>query len=101
MGEGECELMKKKQKQIYVPYKEYLWGFIRLKDGWKDLGLSKSFGKGEYSKYSYRGYSGEEEITYSSVCRHCEEKLRIGQEKFDKHVFYYCPKCKKIYNTRK
>lgn len=28
----------KKEKEYFVPYKTYLWGLIKIKDGWKDIG---------------------------------------------------------------
>ena len=94
-----------KTKSVYAPYKEYLWGFIRFKKGWKDLGLSKKFGEGEYKKYNCyhdgHTFSGEEEVQYSSICNQCREVLRLGQSLKDKQVFCYCPKCKKIYKPFK
>jgi hypothetical protein len=93
-----------KKKDVFVPYKTYLWGLIKIKDGWKDIGISGPFSTGETRQYSYsfygHTYSGEEEITYHKVCRICRVIFRLCLWKSTGEVYFYCPNCGRMSNVK-
>ena len=93
--------IKKKQEILYVPYKEYIFGMFKRPTGWRDLGKSGLFSKGEYRPYSYTidrdHFSGQEEIRYNKTCRDCQNILNVGQRLADNKTFYFCHRCKRMY----
>jgi hypothetical protein len=100
--------MKKKTKinnrVEFAPYKSYLFGLIKVPDGWEDIGEQISYGMGEYKPYHISiwgdNYSGMEEVKYFKVCNFDRRQLRLGMIKRNSQMIYYCPLCKRWWDAK-
>ena len=79
---------KKKASNLdyYAPFKTYLWGLVRIRDGWKDLGEV--------------GFVIRDHKAFVRSCADCHTRLNIGKEKVTGKVFHFCPRCDQMYITR-
>ena len=84
-------------KTEFAPYKEYLWGLIRIKDGWKDIGKQIAFETGRKIPYSFsiygQRYSGVEEEKRLWICPFDRSEYRLGIIKKTGQVFHHCELC--------